>query len=70
MSSDGGSDGGDGGSEAYFASYGSLETHEAMLKDAPRMAAYAAAVAANAEFIRGRVVLDVGAGTGALSGGR
>jgi predicted RNA methylase len=36
-----------------------------MLKDAPRMDAYAAAIAANADFIRGRVVLDVGAGSGA-----
>ena len=55
------------GDDAYFESYGALATHEVMLKDAPRMAAYAAAVEANAEFIKGRVVLDVGAGTGILS---
>jgi SAM-dependent methyltransferase len=55
------------GDASYFASYGDLATHELMLKDAPRMAAYAAAVDANASFIRGRAVLDVGAGTGILS---
>jgi predicted RNA methylase len=55
------------GDDDYFASYGDLETHELMLKDAPRLAAYAAAVEANASFIRGRAVLDVGAGTGILS---
>ena len=53
--------------DAYFASYGDIATHELMLKDAPRMAAYAAAVEANASYIRGRAVLDVGAGTGILS---
>ena len=55
------------GDDAYFESYGDLATHEVMLKDEPRMAAYAAAVEANADFIKGRVVLDVGAGTGILS---
>ena len=55
------------GDDAYFESYGDLATHEVMLKDAPRMAAYAAAVEANAAFIRGKAVLDVGAGTGILS---
>ena len=55
------------GDDEYFASYGDLATHELMLKDAPRMAAYAAAVEANASYIRGRAVLDVGAGTGILS---
>ncbi len=53
--------------DGYYAAYGDIATHELMLKDVPRMDAYAAAVEANAEFIRGRTVLDVGAGTGILS---
>ena len=53
--------------DGYFESYGDLATHEVMLKDVPRMAAYAAAVEANASYIKGKAVLDVGAGTGILS---
>lgn len=57
----------DEGDEAYFDAYDDVGTHELMLKDAPRMNAYCAAIEANKDFIRGRVVLDVGAGTGVLS---
>ena len=50
----------------YFASYGAdFAVTRAMLTDAPRMAFYAAALcAAN---VKGKVVVDVGAGTGILS---
>jgi protein arginine N-methyltransferase 1 len=53
--------------EQYFASYSSLLVHELMLKDTPRTLAYKEAVLRNRSFISGKVVLDIGAGTGILS---
>ena len=51
----------------YFDAYADLSTHELMLRDGPRMAAYHDAIMRNRETIRGKVVLDVGCGTGILS---
>jgi 2-polyprenyl-3-methyl-5-hydroxy-6-metoxy-1,4-benzoquinol methylase len=52
-------------SDGFFNSYG-MDVQTLMLRDASRLDAYAAAIEANRDFIRGRIVLDVGAGTGAL----
>eukprot|EP00854_Cymbomonas_tetramitiformis_P021164 gene21164-25421_t len=54
-------------SDGYFDSYASLEVHEVMLKDQPRMEAYSQAVQRCKHLIEGRAVLDVGAGTGLLA---
>ncbi len=51
----------------YFDSYGDIEVHRLMLKDAPRTNAYKEAFEVLAEEVRGKVVLDVGAGSGILS---
>lgn len=56
----------DSESDGFFTAYGSMEAQTLMLRDAPRLDAYAAAIEANRDSIRGRVVLDVGAGTGAV----
>lgn len=53
--------------DAYFRSYEHLQIHEDMLKDAARTGAYRAAIMQNAPSIKGKVVLDVGCGTGILS---
>lgn len=51
--------------EAYFGSYGhDMLIHEQMLTDEPRTLAYAAALR---RVARGKVVLDVGCGSGVLS---
>ena len=48
--------------DKYFTGYNDLKVHRLMLDDAPRNDAYAKALqAANLE---GKVVLDVGSGTG------
>lgn len=52
---------------AYFDSYDNVAVHELMLKDKARTLSYRRALERNAEFIKGKVVLDVGAGTGILS---
>ncbi|KAL8444911.1 hypothetical protein Emed_006005 [Eimeria media] len=52
---------------AYFSSYGDPRVHALMLGDKPRVAAYASAMASLSDLIRGKVVLDVGAGSGVLS---
>lgn len=51
----------------YFSAYGNLSVHTLMLQDGPRMEAYIAALQQHAHAIRGKRVLDVGAGTGVLS---
>lgn len=51
----------------YFASYEDLSVHELMLKDRPRTLAYKNFIEKNAALIEGKVVMDVGAGTGILS---
>ncbi|XP_022300341.2 protein arginine N-methyltransferase 6-like isoform X1 [Crassostrea virginica] len=51
----------------YFQSYTDVGIHEEMLNDAVRTNAYRYAILKNYEKIRGKVVADVGAGTGILS---
>ena len=54
--------------DAYFEEYGSLYDHIGMLQDNERMRAYHDAIKLNAErHFKGKVVLDVGTGTGVLS---
>jgi protein arginine N-methyltransferase 3 len=59
--------GGQGADSGYFGSYSHLDIHEVMLNDRHRTETYAAAIAENAAFIEGKIVLDVGCGTGILS---
>ena len=54
-------------SSEYFQSYNSLNVHELMIKDRPRTEAYKDFLEKNAHLVKGKVVLDVGAGTGILS---
>uniref|UniRef100_A0A1A8NX23 Protein arginine N-methyltransferase 6 n=1 Tax=Nothobranchius rachovii TaxID=451742 RepID=A0A1A8NX23_9TELE len=51
----------------YFDSYSDVTIHEEMIADHVRTNAYRTAIFRNTELIRGRAVLDVGAGTGVLS---
>ncbi|OQV13224.1 Protein arginine N-methyltransferase 8 [Hypsibius exemplaris] len=51
----------------YFDSYAHFGIHEEMLKDQVRTLAYKDAFMMNEHLIRGKVVLDVGCGTGILS---
>ena len=50
----------------YFDSYANISIHETMLRDEPRTSSYADALVSNSEFMKGKVVLDVGCGTGIL----
>lgn len=54
-----------GGGATYFTAYEDVNVHRLMLSDRPRNEAYARALA-GAE-LAGKVVLDVGCGTGYLS---
>lgn len=50
--------------QQYFAAYGNWwKIQREMLADHPRMQSYVDAINANADAIRGKVVIDVGAGT-------
>lgn len=51
----------------YFDSYSDVTIHEEMIADHVRTNTYRTAILRNGESIRGKVVLDVGAGTGVLS---
>ncbi|AMD22017.1 HGL323Cp [Eremothecium sinecaudum] len=51
----------------YFNSYDHYGIHEEMLQDTVRTLAYRNAIYQNKELFRGKVVLDVGCGTGILS---
>jgi len=51
----------------YFVSYGYLYHQKDMLQDRGRMDAYRNAILQNASCFKGKVVLDVGAGSGVLS---
>ncbi|XP_076437929.1 protein arginine N-methyltransferase 6-like [Babylonia areolata] len=51
----------------YFASYTDLKVHEVMLRDWPRNSAYRKFFEENRHLVEGKVVMDVGAGTGILS---
>jgi predicted RNA methylase len=53
--------------DAYFKSYGDLSVHQIMLRDQPRVLAYRRFFEENAHHIKGKTVMDVGAGTGILS---
>lgn len=53
--------------EEYFGNYGNLKLHHEMLSDRPRNLAYMNAIICNSEYLRGKVILDVGCGTGILS---
>ena len=53
--------------DEYFESYCHMRLHLEMLGDVARTEAYQKAVALNADFVRGRTVLDVGCGSGILS---
>ncbi|XP_058193956.1 probable protein arginine N-methyltransferase 6 [Rhododendron vialii] len=52
---------------AYFHSYAHLGIHEEMIKDRVRTETYRAAIMHHQQSIAGKVVLDVGCGTGILS---
>ncbi|KAL8735263.1 MAG: hypothetical protein Q9181_002875 [Wetmoreana brouardii] len=51
----------------YFSSYGYNDIHETMLKDHVRTDAYRDFIYENKDLFAGKVVLDVGCGTGILS---
>eukprot|EP01117_Protostelium_nocturnum_P007420 TRINITY_DN2656_c0_g1_i1.p1 TRINITY_DN2656_c0_g1~~TRINITY_DN2656_c0_g1_i1.p1 ORF type:complete len:490 (+),score=147.82 TRINITY_DN2656_c0_g1_i1:71-1540(+) len=51
----------------YFYQYGRLDIHGEMLRDQPRTLAYKDAIEKMRDEIKGKVVLDVGTGTGILS---
>ena len=55
------------GDKDYFDSYDDLEVHRLMLCDSPRTESYRDAILKNQEFFAGKVVMDVGAGSGILS---
>nr|CAD1821107.1 unnamed protein product [Ananas comosus var. bracteatus] len=52
---------------AYFQSYSHVAIHEEMIKDHVRTDTYRAAIMRHQNFIAGKVVMDVGCGTGILS---
>ncbi|XP_043215409.1 protein arginine N-methyltransferase 6-like [Amphibalanus amphitrite] len=51
----------------YFASYSGLDIHRTMIDDSARTQAYRHAILTNYPLFYGKVVLDVGCGTGILS---
>eukprot|EP00397_Hematodinium_sp_SG-2012_P052923 GEMP01062875.1.p2 GENE.GEMP01062875.1~~GEMP01062875.1.p2 ORF type:complete len:187 (+),score=42.03 GEMP01062875.1:56-616(+) len=51
----------------YFQSYGDLRTHALMLQDKPRNEAYRESFKQNGDDFTGKVVMDVGTGTGFLA---
>lgn len=51
----------------YFESYQDLEVHKCMLQDLTRNSSYQKAIFDNKDNFNGKIVLDVGAGTGILS---
>ncbi|XP_017036810.1 protein arginine N-methyltransferase 1 [Drosophila kikkawai] len=51
----------------YFQSYGRLETHMSLLQDSVRTQAFRNAILRNRQHFQGKIVLDVGCGTGILS---
>lgn len=53
--------------ESYFGSYADVSIHEEMIADTVRTESYRRAIFNNKDNIEGKVVLDVGAGTGVLS---
>nr|XP_054761640.1 protein arginine N-methyltransferase 2-like [Lytechinus pictus] len=53
--------------DEYFGSYSTLKLQQEMLSDQARNEAYQVAIERNKEAMKGKVVLDVGCGTGFLS---
>lgn len=53
--------------KAYFQSYSHVGIHEEMIKDQVRTETYRKAIMQNQKYIAGKVVVDVGCGTGILS---
>ncbi|XP_786231.3 protein arginine N-methyltransferase 2 [Strongylocentrotus purpuratus] len=53
--------------DEYFGSYSTLKLQQEMLSDKARNEAYQVAIERNKEAMKGKVVLDVGCGTGILS---
>ncbi|KAI8807166.1 protein arginine methyltransferase 3 [Cladochytrium replicatum] len=53
--------------DGYYGSYAEKDIHETMLKDTVRTESYRDAIYKNKDFFKGKVVLDVGCGTGILS---
>jgi protein arginine N-methyltransferase 1 len=51
----------------YFDSYAHFGIHEEMLKDTVRTRSYQTAISNSAHLLKGKIVLDVGCGTGILS---
>ncbi|KAJ9075100.1 hypothetical protein DSO57_1039496 [Entomophthora muscae] len=51
----------------YFQSYAQIDIHEQMLKDTVRTESYRDFIEGNPDFFKGKIVLDVGCGTGILS---
>lgn len=51
----------------YFNSYSTYHIHEEMLQDEVRTKSYQNAILDNPDLFRGKVVLDIGCGTGVLS---
>lgn len=54
-------------SDSYFDSYSGIHIHEEMLKDRIRTGSYMDACLKNKEQFEGKIVLDIGCGTGILS---
>lgn len=57
----------DPGHDYYFGSYSHFYIHEEMLKDKERTLAYKRAIERNFNDFKGKIVMDIGAGTGILS---
>ncbi|KAL7606112.1 probable protein arginine N-methyltransferase 6 [Lactuca sativa] len=53
--------------KAYFQSYSHVGIHEEMIKDRVRTETYKTAILQHQSYIQGKVVVDVGCGTGILS---
>lgn len=51
----------------YFCSYAQLYHQKQMLADHNRMAAYHSAILGNADVFKGKIVMDVGTGSGILA---
>lgn len=52
---------------AYEESYANVDVHRLMIEDKPRTLAYKEAIFRNKTLIEGKVIMDVGCGTGILS---
>jgi protein arginine N-methyltransferase 1 len=53
--------------DLYFDSYSHYYIHEEMIKDKIRTKSYEMAIISNQDILRGKIVLDIGCGTGILS---